>query len=250
MLNSFLFQIIFKSIFYILVYSLISYWLALPALPSVFHIVTFLDYKFTLDLLNGISILLSSWIIVFLFSSFLGVFLGVIIGNNYVLYKFFSYDIDFFRSIPSVLLLIFVFAIIGDNFISRTFPVAYATFFTVIFYIVKATVNINKNRLNHLKDLGANHLELLQVLFLELLSPIFIALRQAASLSFLVLISIEIIVGPIVENGIGALLNDWSEYLHYDEIIVTTLIIGIIGYLINLIIYNLHKSIVKWEKVE
>jgi len=82
------------------------------------------------------------------------------------------------------------------------------------------------------------------------LPAVFVAARQAVSLSFLVAISVELIIGPYGNTGLGRLFYDWQFYSKYADILAGLLLVGVFGYALNLIMLLLHRMIARWSRAD
>ena len=242
---------ILRILFYFLIYLFISIILDRPAFPKPWKIV---ENLFTIVLpgfLHHLPATLFRWFIVFFAGSILGFFMGILIGYFKKIHEIVKFEIDFFRSLPATVLIVFLLAAFGDGHLQRSLPVLYITFFTVLFYVAKHMLILNRRRIQHLLDLGASRIFVLRhCVYYELLPVIMVAIRQAISLSFLVAISVELIVGSFGNIGLGTLLYDWKFNCEYAAIIGGLLVIGTIGFLLNIMMLKLQNKLLPWTKVE
>jgi len=86
---------------------------------------------------------------------------------------------------------------------------------------------------------------LYHVRFKEALPLIFVGLRTAISLTVIVVVVIEMFVGTHI--GIGKMLIDASYTYNIPKLYAGTLLIGIVGYLLNLSIIRIEKKVVHWH---
>lgn len=187
------------------------------------------------------------WSGVFLLGAIPATFCGGLLGAFPKVHAVLATDIDLFRSVPATAMVMFVMAAFGDNVATRCFPAWYITFFTVLFYVSKHAVAFSRDKVMHLKHLGASQAFIFANCILpELIQVISVALRQAVSLSFLVLVSVEIIVGPSDNRGVGRIMNDWMNNTAYSQIIITLGVLGVCGYLMNVGFELLRRKLVPW----
>lgn len=236
---------------YLILYTIIDYFSDKPAFPSlvlIFKAATTTVYR---ELLIHFPATLIRWFFVFVLGSFFGVLAGLILGYFYTLHSYLKADIDFFRSLPATALISFVMAAFGDNDAVRSFPAFYITFFTVLFYVAKNAKMLNSPRKRHLAELGASQWFIIRhCIFYELLPSTMIALRQAVSLSFLVLISVELIIGPAGNRGLGLIFYNWLFYTDYANILVGLTFLGIVGYILNILASVIQKKAIYWQEIE
>jgi ABC-type nitrate/sulfonate/bicarbonate transport system permease component len=236
---------------YGLAYAAISALLLRPAFPPLQSLArsVFTEAVPALFIDLHLPVTVARWAVVFVAGSCIGVAGGVLLGAMPRVHAFLSGDIDFFRSLPATALIIFLLAGFGDSEVSRGFPALYITVFTVLFWVSKHVSSVSSVRLRHLRDLGADfRFIVLHFLPLELRPATLVAVRQAVSLSFLVAISVELIVGPRRNIGVGAILYQWQFGPAYEPIIITLVLIGFIGFWLNLIFKKFQRWLVWWEK--
>lgn len=234
---------------YGLAYSVVSALFSRPAFPPLLALGRSVFTETLPALAIHLPVTVARWSVVFVAGSCVGVAGGLLLGAMPRVHAFLTGDIDFFRSLPATALIIFVLAGFGDSEASRGFPAFYITVFTVLFWVSKHVSSVSSVRLRHLRDLGADfRFIVLHFLPLELRPATLVAVRQAVSLSFLVAISVELIVGPRRNIGIGAILYDWQSVPAYEPIIVTLVLIGFIGFGLNWIFKVFQRRLVWWEK--
>lgn len=236
---------------YVLVYSGVSAILDRPAFPPVERIWRVVTTDLADTLPAHFRATLARWVMVFLTGTLGGLVAGILIGHYDRLHTWLSVDIDFLRSLPATALIAFAVAALGDNEIARALPAFYITFLTLVFYGSKHVRALNRTRIAHLIDLGASRFFVLtRCVIFELLSPLMFGARQAISLSFLVLISVELVIGTVDNVGLGCAIYDYKDHLKFSHVIGTLLAIGVSGYALNLVGRSVHRSLVRWERVD
>lgn len=247
-LNSSGLKLILRAIVYLFLYSILSYIVQKPAFPPI-HL--FFDFDFIAyfnDIWVHFSATLSRLFYVLIITIPLSVGFGIIIGSFKKLNKNLSKDIDFFRSIPATTFTFFIFSLFGDSEFSRNLPVMYVTFFSILFYTYKSISQLDDTKINYLKDMGADYFFIFRnFIVYEYLSAILIAVRQTISLSFLVLISMELIIGSYNSLGIGVKLYDYKDFLMYKEILISIFLIGITGYFLNVAFEQVKNTFITWK---
>lgn len=240
-----------RVLIYTGVYIIVSIIFKRPAFPSISLIFTSTFESVLPGFFKHFPPTLLRWFIVFIVGSISGVALGIPTGYFRSFHKIVRFDIDFFRSIPATIFITFVLAAFGDGHLQRSIPALYITFFTVLFYVSKQASILDRKRIEHLRELGAKSPFILQnCVLLELMPSIMVAVRQAISLSFLVAISIELIVGSYNNWGLGRLIYDWQFNQDYSSIIMALFLIGFFGYALNLSMILINKICIPWMKKE
>ena len=237
---------------YFLIYSSIYYCLNKfeinkPIIVSPVELVKSFNLSFLHVLVNEFLITILRWVIIFIVGTLSGVLLGILFG----FLKFgenFEFDINFWRSLPATVIVSYVIALFGDNEFSRGFPALYVTFFTTFYFTFKFCQNMDKTKILHLKSLGAkNNFIFRNCIYYEMLPTIMTTARQGISLSFLVLIATEIILGSSNNIGIGNTIVNWYFNLDYGNITLFILITGIVGYIANQAMFSLTKKMLFWR---
>ena len=246
------YKLIIRIIFYFILYSCTQIFFDLPAFPSFEKLFGFLSDTESIERL-GKALFTSLYIWVKIFIPTLIGSLGVAfwLGYNAKLSAYVASDFDFWRSIPATTLHVFAFALLDDGIIARTLPCIYVTFFSIVYYVIKSSKSINNRVIEHLRELNASRaFVFLHGYIPEIFEATIIAVRQALSLSWLILISTELIIGAGGSGGIGTFLIDEGNALRYPSMLFCLLIIGITGYLINHIGFLLHKKTLYWKEVK
>lgn len=239
----------FKLGCYIALYSLVSSLLQKPIIPPIPQILNDVPRFFGKEILDDIYATYFRWMAVFFLGVGFATGAGLILSYFPKVAQYLSFDVDFWRSLPATALVAFFFALMGDNSLSRIAPALYITIFTTLFYILKASGEINRNRMLHLKALGASNSFIISKWYLhEMIPSIIVAARQSVSLSFLVLISSELIVGSSGDVGLGNRLVDWFFYADYEKVIIAFIFLGLSGYSANIFVkFLLKKLILKYS---
>jgi len=181
----------------------------------------------------------------FFFASILGVFIGLIIGVNSILYCAFEWLIDFFRSIPVVTLypiFILLFGISDDAKIAMTF---WATFWIITLNTAYGVRQTSKMRIEVAKVYGANSIQSFRlVTFYEALPHILVGMRIAISCSLLAEIMCEMFMGS--DFGIGQKIYEFNVRLSAPELYALIAITGVLGIVINRFFVLLEKKMIPW----
>lgn len=220
----------------LVLYDILARSLSRPAFPRLVEIGTTVMEGFFSEIAPSLGYTLLRWGICFAVGIVVGVCLGVILGWGPIGRSFLSAEINFVRSIPSVVLLFFVMAAFGDSEATRNFPTVFVTALLITFHVGDHTANISRRRIEHLQLLNAPLTTILRCCIgYELLSSISLSIRQAVSISFLVQISTELIVGSQNAKGLGHLFITVSYEFDYAKIILAIIVVGFVGYILNLI---------------
>jgi ABC-type nitrate/sulfonate/bicarbonate transport system permease component len=233
------------------IYLAIAAYLSRPAFPPLGNIGRALFGDVIRGFLEHFPATFVRWLMVYALGTTAGVLAGIPLGYFRRIHQHVRIDVDFFRSLPATILTTFILAAFKDGNFQRSLPTLYITFFTVVFYVSKHVSILDYRRIEHLRELGAGPFFIVRhcVLY-EVLPAVFVAARQAVSLSFLVAISVELIIGPYGEKGLGRLFYDWQFYSKYANILGGLLVLGAVGYALNLAMLALHRTIAAWSKAD
>ena len=250
-----LFRIIIRIVVYFILYVSL-YWFynvpdpyTKPILVSPIKLYNSINSDFFEILKVDFLSTLLKWMFVFFVGTLSGIFFGIVLGF-YKIGEYLKVDIDFWRTLPATILIFYVITLFGDNWFTRIFIPLYVSFFTSLYLISKFTRNnLNRVKISHLKNLGFNNWFIIKnSIFFELLPEIMITTRQVVSLSFLILISTELILGSSDNHGIGDRINFYfGNVEHYDYITLLIIVTGFSGYIANRIMFILGNKIIFWK---
>lgn len=231
-----------------ILYSVLSLYIEKPAFPPLTRFANISLWKsFGLEAGAACMYTLPRWLVVFAIATGAGVIVGLVIAMHSRWYRtYFAPTIDFFRSIPATALFTFFSAAIGIAS-ARLAPPAYIAFFTVLFQTAQAVADFPKDRVRHLRELGASWLFVIRhCIVFEIADDLLTGVRQSLSLSFLVMVSTELLLGNDAD-GIGGYLSTLKYRTAFTEQIMLIVVLGCIGALCNSGVAMLHKYLVYWD---
>ena len=185
------------------------------------------------------------WILSFLVGSFIGVLLGVLAGYSDRVYSSFEVIIDFFRSLPSLLIVPIVIIFFGIETLSAFIIISWTTFFYIFINTVYGVKYGRKSYLLVCKVLKIPKVkQFTMIIFPSALPYLFAGLRLGLSVALIVTIGIEMILG---RAGLGGLVFD--SFMAYDMTLIYAIIVlvGILGYISNKFLMNLEHRIIHWR---
>jgi ABC-type nitrate/sulfonate/bicarbonate transport system permease component len=188
------------------------------------------------------------WVVMFVASIASGTIIGLLVGMcpgrlRHVLVA----AVDFLRSIPATALFTIFMAIVGDQ-VARLLPPAYVAFFSAAFFSANATSTSLAGRLGHLRSLGASRTFVVRhCLFLEVVDILALGCRHTVSISFVILVSTELLVGAPGAKGLGWLMYDYKQQFLFVEQAALLLVLGLIGVVLNEITSLLTSCVAFWR---
>ena len=181
----------------------------------------------------------------FIAATLLGVFIGLLVGINKVLFRSFEGLIDFFRSIPVVTLypiFIMIFGINDEAKIAMTF---WATFWIITLNTIYGVRQSNETRRAVAKVYGASKTQSFKwITFYEALPLIMVGMRVAVSYALLTEIICEMFMGS--NFGIGQKIYEANVRLSTPELYALVAITGVLGVLINRLFVMFERKIIPW----
>lgn len=195
-----------------------------------------------IDILNTVYI----WVIGTFFGIVLGIFFGIIIGYKDILYHLFEFPVDFFKSLPSLMLYPLFLILFG---LSITTKVAIITF-GCFFYMVINTMYGIKNSKKSYEEVSSVYKisgskKFFKILLPSALPDIFIGIRLAVSIGLILAVGSELILGT--KYGIGRMvLNSLLTY-NMPLLYVAILITGVLGYSVSKSVVGIENKILHWR---
>lgn len=175
----------------------------------------------------------------------MGVPLGLILGYYTKLYTYNEMLIDFFRSIPAtafVPLFILVFGLGNLSIISLT---VFVCFWTILINSIYGVWNCSKMHIKLAKLYHATSYQLFsQIIFYDALPQIMVGIRLSLSLSLVMVIVAEMIMGA--QQGLGRIIYDNYANFHTEQLFAGILLVGLAGFGVNRIALSLERELVHW----
>ena len=186
-------------------------------------------------------------------SLFFGVALGLLLGLNENICNYSQPTIDFFRSIPITFLIPAVALIIGVT--SSNIIWILSTYPCILIIIFNVRVGISKQEPERVHSFyiisGSSNMfrRFYKVTLYEILPDIFSGFRIALSYCIVIITVLEYMrLGNKI--GIGGLINDEMQNLNYTRVYALTIIIGLLGFLLNKMVEVIQKKYIHWSNNE
>ncbi|KAA6225634.1 MULTISPECIES: ABC transporter permease [unclassified Campylobacter] len=178
----------------------------------------------------------------YILGAFLGVILGLILGRFRPLEILLEPFTQFLRPLSPLALLPLIVLIFGIGDIGAIFIIAYSVFFPILFLCISGVRNIPKQRLLMAQNFGANE----RLIFYHIILPstflsIASGLKLAAAIAFIQLVAAEMLG---VQSGLGYMIIDGRNLLQVDYILVAIIVIGFLGFVLQ-ILFSLLENFIK-----
>jgi NitT/TauT family transport system permease protein len=182
----------------------------------------------------------------FLFSSLLGVPLGILCGALPAMGRLTEPFIEFFRYLPAPAFGALAVAVLGIEDAPKVAIIFIGTFFQQVLVIANTTRRIDPALLEAAETLGASRRTLLtRVVIPGVITDIYTDMRVLLGWAWTYLIVAELIG---VSSGITYFINQQGKYRAYDRVFASIILIGIIGLVTDLILASLGRQLFPWLK--
>lgn len=164
----------------------------------------------------------------FVLGSALGIPIGLLMGTVPFARKMLEPWTEFLRFIPSVAMITIavIWFGIGEN--SKIFLIIYATVFIVTLNTAAGVATVSKNKIRAAQALGASNFQIFYLVALPATVPfILTGMRLAMANAFTTIVAAEMIAAS---DGLGVMLWNGRLYMLVDEIFVSLLSLGILGF--------------------
>jgi ABC-type nitrate/sulfonate/bicarbonate transport system permease component len=210
-------------------------------------------------LTEGTSLLLERKILLDLFCSLyrillgvvlacvVGVPVGILIGYFGRFYGYIESALDFFRSIPPVLVFPISLLAFGIGDESRIAVIFFGCVLTMVLNAAMGVVHSRELRVKVAKIMGATWYQILfRVVVFDALPQIFIGIRVALSMGIIVGIVTEMLVGT--RHGLGTRVVYAQTSYATPEMYFTIILVGLLGLSINSLLIILERKAIHWKR--
>jgi NitT/TauT family transport system permease protein len=177
-----------------------------------------------------------------------GVPLGLLMGASKRFYASLEVLVDFFRSIPVMAMfpIFLVFFGLGDRS-----KIAISAWTTILYVLINTLYGVrhgSEARRMVARVFRASPWQTFsKVIFPEALPDIFVGMRISVSMSLVLVVAAEMIMGTTV--GLGKRILDASLTYSVSEMYATIIVAGTLGYVSNKLFVWLEQNIVHWAAV-
>ena len=216
----------------------------LPSPIEVFN--EFIDLIKTAILFKDLFPTIMRWILGMIIGLFFGVPIGLLMGSSEKIYTSLEVVVDFFRSIPVMTLfpLFLVFFGLGD--VSKIAISSWGAFLFILINTLYGVKHSRETRLMVAKTLKANKIQTFRkIIFPGALPEIFVGIRIALSISLIVVVAAEMLMGT--KMGIGKRIYDSALVYDMSKMYVYIGVAGLLGYLSNKIFFLIENKLIHWS---
>jgi sulfonate transport system permease protein len=176
----------------------------------------------------------------------IGLAAGFACGISAWVERFLGPTLNAIRQVPTLAWLPLILLWVGAGDLGKTVIIAKAVFFPVFLNTLQGIRGTSREHIEVGRVFAFGRLRLLWHIVLPSALPgIFIGLRYGAGLSWAVLIVAEMLGA---RRGLGFILMRSQELLHSDQLFVVIIIIGFVGYVIDVGLRRLEKYLLRWKR--
>lgn len=175
----------------------------------------------------------------FYFGAILGVPLGILLGRVKVISFMINPVIQFLRPISPLawIPLSMLWFGIGDQ--PAIFLIFLSSFFPIVVATAIAVESINPIYFQVASNFNLSRIEMITKIVVPAIVPeVVTALRLTIAIAWLVVVAAEMIA---VQSGLGYLILDSRNALRMDYVMVAMIVIGLIGLVLDMIMYQLGR---------
>lgn len=225
------------------------HWVSPLLLPSLTDMATTLGELATdgyrqVPLWQHIAVSLARALGAFSVSIVLGIPLGLLMGMSPLTSAILDPFVQFLRPLPKIALIPLAVVWLGIGEASKFFLIFIATFLSIVVGAAAAVERISQTRLRVAQTLGASRLQIfLRVALPNALPELFTTVRLSIGIGWTSLIAAEMVAA---DSGLGWMVINASSYLRTDIVMIGILMLGGIGYLLDLLLLGLQRLLVPW----
>ena len=179
------------------------------------------------------------------FGALVGIPLGFAMGLNSVARGLLDPVVEFIRPIPPLALIPLVILWLGIDEVAKTFLLFLAALFIML---IAARAGVNSVRISKVHaaySLGASRVQVLRhVILPNALPEIFTGLRTSMGVCWGTLVAAELVAA---DRGVGSMMMIAKNFLQTDVVVIGIIIIGAIGFAIEMLMRVLEGWLIPWK---
>ncbi|GAB3282863.1 ABC transporter permease [Parasphingorhabdus pacifica] len=201
---------------------------------------------FLLDLIASVL----AWAIALGLSVLIAVPAGLLLGSAPAVRGATRAIIEFLRPIPSVALIPLAIVLVGSGPETKIALAVYAAVWPILFNTIYALDEIDPVMVDTARSFGLGRGRIMFTVALPNAAPfVLTGIRMSAAVALILVVSTEFLAGG--GSGLGSfVLTASSGAGRMDLVLAGTLVAGLVGYLINEALEQLHKRGLRWSAVD
>jgi len=179
------------------------------------------------------------------YGAVIGIPLGFAMGLWSVAKGFFDPIVEFIRPIPPLALIPLIILWFGIDEFAKIFLLALASLFIMIIAARAGVNSVRVSKVHAAYSLGATKFQVLtRVVLPNALPEIFTGLRTAMGVCWGTVVAAELVAA---DRGIGSMIMIAKNFLNTDIVVIGIVIIGLIGFAIEILMRMLERKLIPWR---
>jgi len=174
-----------------------------------------------------------------------GIPVGLGMGLNKVIKGWMDPLIEFYRPVPPLAYvpLVIIWMGIGDG--GKVLLLFLATFSIIVISARAGVDSVSIQKIHAAYSLGTSRWQLLRhVILINALPEIFTGMRVAMGVCWGTLVAAEMVAAT---SGVGWMVLNASRYLNTDIVLMGVILMGVVGFLIDMCMRKLEKKLIPWK---
>ena len=175
-----------------------------------------------------------------------GIFLGTLMGQFRPVRQFLDPIVSFLFPMPKLALFPLIMVWLGLGESSKIAVIAVSAFFPVVINTYTGIRNVDKFLIWNALSKGANKLQLLTSVLMPAASPfIFAGVRVAASFSFLIAVSVEMLQS---NNGLGYRILFAKSIYQPENMYAALMLVALLGFSVDRLVRIIGRRLLTWQE--
>ncbi|MBT5434381.1 MAG: ABC transporter permease subunit [Rhodospirillaceae bacterium] len=179
------------------------------------------------------------------FGTLVGVPLGFAMGLSPVGRGIFDPIVEFMRPIPPLALIPLIILWFGIDEFAKIFLLFLASLFIMTIAAWAGVSSVRISKVHAAYSLGASKFQILRhVILPNALPEIFTGLRTSMGVCWGTVVAAELVAA---NKGLGSMIMIAKNFLQTDTVVIGIIIIGLIGYAIEMLMRRLERWLIPWK---
>ena len=179
------------------------------------------------------------------YGAMLGVPLGFAMGLSSTARGLFDPVVEFLRPIPPLALIPLIILWFGIDEFAKIFLLFLASLFIMTIAARAGVSGVNVSKVHAAYSLGATKFQVLRhVILPNALPEIFTGLRTSMGVCWGTVVAAELVAA---DKGVGSMIMIAKNFLQTDTVVIGIAIIGLIGYVIEIVMRKLEARLIPWK---
>lgn len=179
------------------------------------------------------------------FGALIGIPLGFAMGLSSVAKGLFDPIVEFMRPIPPLALIPLFILWLGIDETAKISLLFLAALFIMIIAARSGVSGVKISKVHAAYSLGATKMQVLRnVILPNALPEIFTGIRTAMGVCWGTVVAAELVAA---EKGVGSMIMIAKNFLQTDTVVIGIIIIGVIGYSIEMVMRLLESWLIPWR---